>query len=224
MTPTAGNDQATGHHPAAMAKLATYPERARRWWDELSVFWKRRIIVMGIAALVVAIPLTVAVRSGGGGDGGSPTTTTAAVRLHAKPIHDASLGLSIRVPVGWAASQKEGTVVLTSDDHAARLVFGSPAVEGQRAAVMDAVLGGIRGHYKSVTIKRGSATQKIGGIPMEDAVVSARTDSGTPIGIHVAAGSGRHHTYLIESTTGANAPAIRLAQGQAALQTLKLSG
>ena len=224
MTETiARNDTATGHHRAAMAKGSSYPERARKWWDQLSVYWKRRIIVMGVLAILIAVPLTIVVRNGGD-ETASTAPPPAAVKLHPKPVRDSDLGLSVRVPDGWSASRKQGTVVLTSGDQAARLVFGSPAAEGERAAVLGAVLGGIRSHYKNVTIKHGKGTQRIGGVRMEDAVVAAKTDSGAAIGIHVAAGSGKHHTYLIESTTGANAPATRLAEGQAAINTLKLSG
>ena len=221
-TTATSNDPASGHHRAPMAEDKSYPQRARQWWDDLSVFWKRRIIVMGVAALVVAIPLTILIRNGGGGSESS-TPAPAAVKLHPKAVKDVDLGLSVRVPVGWAFSRRQGTVILASQDHTARLVFGAPAVEGQRDAVLSAVLDGIRRHYKGVKIRRDKGTEKLGGIPMANAVVATRTDSGTAIGIHVAAGTGKHHTYLVESTTGANAPALRLAEGQAALNTLRLT-
>jgi hypothetical protein len=190
-----------------------------------STIWKRRVALMAIVGVVIAIPLTLLLR-GGDDDNRAPAGTQVTTPLPEPELGDAKsdqgLDVDYRIPDGWSQAKKESAIRLASDDHAVQIVIAAPADASQASGVLDQTLASIRDGYDDVKISRGSG-KKVGGLEAKGAVVRASTgDVGLRILVATAAGDER--AYLVEVFTAADVGPADLRSAQAALNSLKLKG
>jgi hypothetical protein len=101
-------------------------------------------------------------------------------------------------------------------------VTSPPETRSARRALRESLLA-IRGGYRRVRVVSG-AGRRIAGKRTESVVLSARNRRGVRLRIIAAAAQGRRRAWLVHVFAAEGARARRLAQGQVALQTLRLRG
>jgi hypothetical protein len=188
--------------------------------------WRRRAVLMGVIALLVAIPVTLLVRDGDdGGEGSStePATTAAQPPPDLGPgVRDEGLDVSYRVPQGWEESKKASAIRLSSPDSSAEVVIAAPAPAGDAEALLDETLAAFRSQYEQADIAPGSG-RDVGGLEAKGAVVHVGRDDET-LRVLVAVAPGRERAYLVEVFTTGGVSGERLREAQVALNSLKLDG
>jgi hypothetical protein len=182
--------------------------------------WRRRVLLMLIVGLAVAIPVTLLLRDQN--DDSAPATTSVAPALN-PGVNDKGLDAHYQVPKGWKESHQAGAIKLQSNDKSTLIAIAAPAGASQSEQVLDDAIAGVRSGYRNVDIQRGSG-KKIGGLKAKGAVAAAKTPDGGALRILLAVAKGKSHTYLVEVFTSANASPQRLAEAQVALNSLRLQG
>jgi hypothetical protein len=186
-----------------------------------SSIWTRRIILMAIVGLVVAIPVTLIIR--GGDDDESAAEPSLEEQLPLNPgVKDDKLKASYQVPKGWKQETKNGVLTLRSDDRSVRIGLAAPAAADEADQVLADTLATLKGSYESVEVNPGSG-KEIGGLRARGAVVHAEGDK-IDLNILVSVMSGKDRSYLVEVFTPAGAPGKAVAQAQQFLNSLKLKG
>jgi hypothetical protein len=183
--------------------------------------WTRRVILMAIVGLLVAIPVTLIVR---GGDDEEPAAEPSIEdQLPLNPgVSDEKLKASYQVPKGWTQDTKHEVLTLRSDDRSVRIGLASPAPADESGQVLKSALAGLKDSYESVEINPGSG-KELGGLPAKGAVVHAEGDK-IDLNILVSVMAGKKRSYVVEVFTPAGAPAKPVAQAQQFLNSLKLKG
>jgi hypothetical protein len=184
--------------------------------------WRRRLALMAVIGLVVAIPVTLLVRSADDDDGGARTTEIAEQLPPQKTTSDKRLAIAYAAPKGWKSKREGDVLTLRSRDGSVRVGIAAPASADAAPKVLDDALAGLRASYESVEINRGSG-RMIGGLDAKGAVVRAQSDN-VDIRILVAVAAGRKRAYLVELFTGAAAATKPVAQAQQLLNSLRLKG
>lgn len=187
--------------------------------------WKRRVVLMALVGLAVAVPLTLLLA----GDDPEAPDPTAVMTTPIEPPpqlseadRDDSLRVRYRVPKGWKESKQASAIRLRSRDSTAEIVIAAPAPAGEADGVLDEALAAIRDGYEAVEVSPGSG-RKIGGLKAKGAVISAKSD-GAELRIVVAVAPGDKHAYLVEVFTAAGVSGERLREAQVALNSLELNG
>jgi predicted Zn-dependent protease len=183
--------------------------------------WRRRVLLMGVVALLVAIPATILIRAGDDdGDAESPVAT-------APPLNEAvankGLDVTYQVPEGWNESKKAKAIQLQSEDRSVLIAIAAPAAASKAGPLLDDTLASIRSGYKNVEVQPGSGKQ-VGGLDAKGAVISAKTPDGNELRIVVAVAKGKKRAYLVEVFTAASADPERVREAQVALNSLRLEG
>jgi hypothetical protein len=183
--------------------------------------WRRRVILMAIVGLLVAIPVTLIVR---GGDDDEPAAEPSIEeQLPLSPaVKNERLKASYQIPKGWKERMKKGVLRLQSDDGSVRIGLTAPAGADESGGLLADTLATLKGSYESVKISPGSG-KKVGGLPAKGAVVHAEGDK-INLSILVSVMSGKKLAYLLEVFTPAGAPGSAVAQAQQFLNSLKLQG
>jgi hypothetical protein len=186
---------------------------------------------MAAVGLTVAIPVTLLIRGGDDdGDAASSTPSQAATlpALNPTPVTDESLGITVRIPETWSASQKAGAIRLRSVDRTMLMTISAPAAAGAAAEVLHTAVEAVKADYDDATgipsAGRGLSGKRIGNLPAFSAALLARTEGGTQLRILVSAASGQSHTYLVELFSALSSHAARLTEAQAVLNSLQFSG
>ena len=190
----------------------------------MSTIWKRRLVLMAVVGVLVAIPLTFLLRGDDDGEGATPATPTTTLpepKLGAAKS-DRGLEIDYRLPEGWSESKKESAIRLASDDHAVQIVIAAPADASEAPGVLADTLSAIRRGYEDVHMSHGSG-KKVGGLKAKGAVVRASTGD-VDLRILVAVAAGDERAYLVEVFTGNDVSPLDLRDAQAALNSLKLKG
>jgi hypothetical protein len=183
--------------------------------------WRRRVLLMAVVALVIAIPATILIRAGDDdGDAEAPVAT-------APPLNEAvankGLDVTYQVPEGWQESKKAKAIQLQSQDRSVLIAIAAPASASKAGPLLDDTLASIRSGYKNVEVRPGSGKQ-VGGLDAKGAVISAKTPDGNELRIVVAVAKGKKRAYLVEVFTAANAAPERVREAQVALNSLRLEG
>jgi len=182
--------------------------------------WTRRVILMAIVGLAVAIPATIILRDGDDEPAAEPGIEE---QLPLNPaVKNDRLKASYQIPKGWKAQKKNGVLTLRSDDRSVRIGLAAPAPADEAGQLLDATLASLKGSYESVEVNPGSG-KKVGGLRAEGAVVHAEGDK-INLNILVSVMAGRKRAYLLEVFTPAGAPGTAVAQAQQFLNSLKLKG
>jgi hypothetical protein len=182
--------------------------------------WRRRVLLMFIVGLAVAIPVTLLLR--GDDDEPAPATTSVVPALN-PGVNDKGLDAHYQVPKGWKESRQGGAIKLQSRDKTTLIAIAAPAAASQSEQVLDDAIAGVKSGYRDVDIHPGSG-KKVGGLKAKGAVATAKTPDGGALRILIAVAKGKRHTYLVEVFTAANANPQRLAEAQVALNSLQLQG
>lgn len=183
--------------------------------------WIRRAILMLIVGLLVAIPVTLVVRSDDDDEPAAKPSIEDQLPLHPAVTAD-ELKASYQVPDGWTQDTKQGVLTLRSADRTVRIGLAAPAAADESDQVLSDSLTALEGSYESVEVNPGLG-KKVGGLPAEGAVVHAEGDN-IDLDILVTVMSGKERTYLVEVFTAAGASPRTVAQAQQFLNSLKLKG
>jgi hypothetical protein len=187
----------------------------------LSPIWRRRVVLMAIVGLVIAIPITLVIR--GSDDEAEPASSTVAENPPLNPeVSDHRLDADYSVPKRWRLNRKASALTLSSPDKTVRIGISAPGPAEDAGQVLDEAVISLRASYESVEVSPGSG-RRVGGLPAKGAVVSARGDN-VNLRILVAAMEGEKRAYLVEVFTAASAPASSVAEAQLFLDSLRLRG
>jgi hypothetical protein len=193
---------------------------------DVSTVWKRRIALMAVVALVIAIPATIAIRGGdddGEGDA-APAAQTEAPEVGKLEL-DRSLGVELRVPAGWKRKKEGEAVTYRSDDETVLIAISAPGPAGDFEEIQDAAVDAIESEYRRVEVVKRSSKQRLGGRRAETAAIAATNPKqGTPIRILVVTAKGEERAYLVEVFAAGSDPNASLVEGQALLNNLRLEG
>jgi hypothetical protein len=189
---------------------------------ESRTIWRRRILMMLVVGLAIAIPLTLILR-----DSGEPAAESAQPSLdEVVPLNpvvgDSEIDAVYQVPKGWRLEREGRTLTLRSRDETAQIGIGSPGKAEESDAILDEALAALKDTYDDVEVSPGTG-KRVGGLPAEGAVVSAKSQ-GAELRILVAVTEGRRRAYLVEVFTAASAPPGRVAEAQRFLDSLELKG
>jgi hypothetical protein len=187
-----------------------------------TTIWRRRAILMAIVGLVIAIPLTVLIRSSGDDDP-APAQPDLDEELPLNPpVDDNKLQARYSIPEGWRLKRKREVVTLSSHDKTVQIGMSAPGPAGESDQVLREALESLKATYESVEVSPGSGSE-VGGLPANGAVVAARGDK-VHLRIVVAAMAGKKKAYLVEVFTAVSASAESVAQAQRFLGSLRLLG
>jgi hypothetical protein len=189
--------------------------------SDQGTIWRRRVLLMAVVALVVAIPATILIR-GGDDDGDAEAPLATAPPLN-PAVANKGLDVTYQVPEGWKESKKAKAIQLQSKDRSVLIAIAAPAAASEAGPLLDDTLAAIRSGYKNVEASPGSGKQ-VGGLDAKGAVISAKTRDGNELRIVVAVAKGKKRAYLVEVFSAANAPVERVREAQVALNSLRLEG
>lgn len=182
--------------------------------------WKRRVLLMAIIGVLVAVPLTLLIR-GGGGDGSEPSASSSAQAPEVGPVeHDRGLGVRYQVAGKWRDRKRSSAIRLRSPDRQAQIVIASPAPASETGAVLDEALTALRSGYENVDVNPGSGV-KLGGLNTRGAVATLRTRKGVRLRVVVAVAKGDRRAYLVEVFTSSGVPPERVREAQLIMNSLE---
>jgi hypothetical protein len=183
--------------------------------------WRRRVLLMAVVALLVAIPVTIAIRGGDDEDGSSTSVATSPPLTPV--VSNKGLKVSYQIPEGWRESKKAKAIQLQTRDRSALIAIAAPAAASRAGSLLDDTLATFHSEYKGVEIRPGSGKQ-VGGLDAKGAVITANSPDGNQLRIVVAVAKGKKRAYLVEVFTAADAPVERVREAQVALNSLRLMG
>ena len=191
------------------------------------MIWKRRAALMAAVGLLVAIPVTIAVRGGGDDDreGPQPPPTELEAPPVGDPEFDRKLGVELRLPEGWKRKKEGDAVTFRSKDGTVLIAISAPGPADDAGAIQNAAVDAIDAQYKKVEIVSRSKKQRLGRRPAQTAAVTAEHPKrGTPLGILVSTASGDKRAYLVEVFASGSDPNAALVEAQVLLNNLRLEG
>lgn len=173
-----------------------------------------------LAAVVVAIVLVTTL-----GAGGRARTASRSVASppHTYSFSDPPLGLSGSAAADWVFVRGRRFEQLRSGDATAVIFIYSPGQTLTASQLVETALASIRAKYTGVSIARG-AESSLGGLPAKTRVVSALNAHRVPVRILVVGARGARLNYILEGVTAERGPAQDLAEMQAIVQGLRLTG
>lgn len=184
--------------------------------------WKRRVILMALVALVVGVPLTIALR--GDGDDAAPEPAVEQPVLGDTEFLQ-ELGVEIRVPEGWVQEQRDGVLSLRSADGQAIVAISAPGPAADAELIHAEAVDTLREQYRDVHEGATITDKQLGGLDARTSALTARRpDDGTELRILVATAAGENLAYLAEIFAAAPQPQQALVEAQALLNNLTLEG
>jgi hypothetical protein len=188
---------------------------------EPRTIWKRRAILMAVVGLLIAIPVTIAVR-GDGGDGEQAPEPTPDVPAVGEVQFDRDLGVELRLPEGWKRKRKDDVVTFKSEDGTVLIAISAPGPEDDVDAIQAAAIDEIKSQYRGVEVVDSKKKRKLGGRPAQVAVISARHPKDrAPLRILVGTAKGEQRAYLVEVFASGSQG---LVEAQVLLNNLSLEG
>ena len=187
--------------------------------------WKRRAVLMAVIALIVAIPVAIAL--GGGGDEPDPAADPpqAAAPELGEVDSNRKLGVVLRLPDGWTRRDKKDAVAYRSADRSVLVAISAPGPAGDADSIQSAAVDAVKGQYRGVDVIRTSSRGRLGGRPAETAAIAARNPkSRDPVRILASTAKGERRAYLVEVFAAGSDPTAALIQAQAVLNGLQLNG
>ena len=178
---------------------------------------------MAAIGLVVAIPVTIAVR--GGGDSGGTDVPVAPEPPEVGEVEfDRDLGVELRLPEGWKRKHQRDAVSFRSEDGSVLIAITAPGPARDVKQIQEAAVRTIKAEYRDVDVG-GEDRGKLGERPARVAAVAARTPKNRdPVRILVATARGEKVAYLVEVFAAGADPNAALVEAQVLLNNLRLEG
>jgi hypothetical protein len=187
--------------------------------------WKRRVVLMAVVGLIVAIPVTIVAR-GGGDDEGEAAPPAVATPEVGDIEFDRKLGIELRLPQGWRRKDEKGGVVsFRSRDGSVLIAVSAPGPAKDYEEIASAGIDSIEGEYRKAEVTDRMTRLKLGGLRAKTvAITAANPKTGEPIQILVSAAKGEKRAYLVEVFAGGAHPTQSLVEAQTLLNNLTLTG
>ena len=167
-----------------------------------------------------AVALVSGSEGGAGREPGAPPPPPRAGRTASVP----AVGISARPPLGWSASRSSRALTMRSPGRAMAIAVVAPRGATGSARLLRSAASELRRRYRVERAGPGDG-QKLAGLPTSSIVVTARSRrTRVRLRVLVAAVQGRRRAWLVEVFFSAGAPTARLAEGQVALNSLRLRG
>ncbi|MDQ3571377.1 MAG: hypothetical protein M3383_00775 [Actinomycetota bacterium] len=183
--------------------------------------WTRRIALMAVIGLIVAIPVTIVIR-GRGGDS-EPTITPVSPTRGGE--FDRDVGVELRLPKGWSRERKEGFVVFRSKDRHVLISVSVPGPVSDVGVIQQQAIDAIGETHEAVEILDRDKGRRLGGRPAQIAVIAARNpENQNDLRILIATAKGENLAYLVQVFAAAPNAGQALAEAQALLNGMRLVG
>jgi len=187
----------------------------------MSTIWKRRIALMAVVALVVAVPVTLIVRDR---DEGSGSPAADAPELRSTKLYR-DLGVKLALPRGWREKRGEGVLGLRRTDGGARIAISSPGPAGDADRLHDETVAELRGSYRDFDVLRRIDRTEVGGLRgRATAIAAAARKGGAPVRLLVSTARGKKRAYLLVIVVSGSDRGRSLVEAQAIVNELKLVG
>ena len=187
--------------------------------------WKRRAVLMAVIALIVAVPVAIAL--GGGSNEPDPAADPpqAAAPELGEVDSNRSLGMVLRLPDGWTRTDEKDVVAYRSADRSVLVAISAPGPAGDADSIQLAAVDAVKGQYRGVKVIKTSSRGRLGRRPAETAAIAARIPkTRDPVRILVSTAKGERRAYLVEVFAAGSDPTAALIQAQAVLNGLQLNG
>lgn len=184
--------------------------------------WKRRAVLMAVIALLVAVPVTLLVRSED--DGGSAEPAIQVPPL-GETKFERGLGVKLKLPRGWRKKTDREVLELRSRDDGTRIAISAPGPAGDAGQLFEQTLAELSTSYKSFKLLRELKKARLGGLRAR--VATAEAVQGSRGGVSrllISTAPGDQVAYLVVVATSGSDSGRSLVEAQALLNRLKLTG
>lgn len=189
--------------------------------------WRRRVVLMGIIGLLIAIPVTILVT--GGGDAPAPTAGLEGIEVRAPDVGpkkvEQSIGVELRAPEGWSREQKDDVLELQSKDGAARVAISAPGPAADANTLHAQVVEGLRSSYRDFEVAKQIDKAKMGGLTGDATIASGTLKSkqgSAEQSVVVTTAEGKALAYLVVVFTGGE-PSGSVLEAQALVNNLRFT-
>jgi hypothetical protein len=180
---------------------------------------------MAALGMLIAIPVTIAVRGGDDESDGGATTVEPEVPPVGEIEFDRKLGVELRVPEGWKRRERDNAITYRSNDGTVLIAITAPGPADDVDAIQRGALNAIESQYRKVEVADKSSGQRLGGRRAVTAAITARhPKEGTPLRILVSTAKGDKRAYLVEVFASGSDPTAALVEAQVLLNNLRLKG
>ena len=177
---------------------------------------------MVIVALVVAIPVTLLIRSD---DDEAPAPARIETPPLGEPQLERSLGVKLQLPDGWRSKTKREVMELRSQDKGTRITISAPGPAADAGDLYDETLAELRRSFKSFKVLKELKRQELGGLRSQVATVEAvPRGGGGETRLLISTAPGKKSAYLVVVATSGSGSGESLVEAQALLNELKLVG
>lgn len=181
--------------------------------------WIRRTILMLVIGLLVAVPVTLLVRSGGGADSAPDVQTPSLGKIEV----DHALEVTFKLPKGWR-SKREGSVLgLRSGDGTTGITISAPGPAGDAEKLRREALADLRSSFERFQVTK-QFKRKIGGLKGHLATIDASRAKQGPSSLLVGTAAGEEKAYLVVVSSAGKEPTDSLVEAQAVLNEIELKG
>jgi hypothetical protein len=187
--------------------------------------WKRRVALMAVVGLVIAIPVTFAAR-GDDSDEDEPAAPTVATPEVGGVEVDRRLGIELRLPKGWKRRDEKGRVVsFRSSDGSVLIAVSAPGPAADYEEIAGAGIDSIESEYGNAEVTDRITSLNLGGLKAKTVAITARNPkSGERMQILVSAAKGEKLAYLVEVFAAGEDSTRSLVEAQTLLNNLTLTG
>jgi len=193
-----------------------------------ATIWRRRVVLMVVVGLAVAIPLTLVLRDGGE-EGGGPSPQVGPAAGEAVDLgpakSDRAIEVGLRLPFDWTSSRKGEVRVLESADKQARVAISAPGPAADADQLHDEVLAEFRQTYERFELSTRKKKSRVGGLKSRTSAIRATTKKkNQKLGILVSTAEGKKRAYVIVAYTPASDPGESTVEAQTVINELDLRG
>ena len=195
-----------------------------------ATIWRRRVVLMVVVGLAVAIPLTLVLRDGGeegsDNDPSSPAEPAVDQAVDLGPAKsDRAIEVGLRLPFDWTSSRKGEVRVLESADKQARVAISAPGPAADADQLHDEVLAEFRQTYERFELSTRKKKSRVGGLKSRTSAIRATTKKkNQKLGILVSTAEGKKRAYVIVAYTPASDPGESTVEAQTVINELDLRG
>ena len=175
---------------------------------------------MVVVALVVAIPVTLLIRS----DAGDPAPSEVGIPALGATKVNQELGVKLKLPRGWRRKSERDVLKLRSKDSGTRIAISAPGPAGDAERLYRETLDELRGTYRRFKVLKERRSE-VGGLRSRVAIVRAMSGRrGDEVRLLVSTAPGEKLAYLVVVATSGSDSGRSLVEAQAMLNELKLIG
>lgn len=174
---------------------------------------------MAVIGLLVAIPVTIAVRSGS--DDGSESAPAPELPEVGILEFDRDLGAELRLPKGWTRDRKHSAVTFRSPNREVVIAVSAPGPREDADPIQRQARLVAEQEYERISVVDQLKGIRVGDRPASGVVLSGRRPKGGEVRILIATARGEKRAYLIQVLAAGSSA---LAEAQALLNNLKLEG